>query len=69
MSEKRDELTMKYFVLKPKGFDEYARASREAMRKYASVIGRTNPKLATELRAWAHEEAMDFDGAKEQGDE
>jgi hypothetical protein len=49
-------LEMKYFVLKPKGSDEYALASRGAMRKYASLIHRTNPELASGLTAWAEQE-------------
>ncbi len=46
-------LIMKYFVLKPKGDDEYAKASRLAMLKYASVIADTNLALAQELTAWS----------------
>ncbi len=49
-------LLMKYFVLKPKGFDLYAYASREAMRAYASIIFNENPELAKELREWASRE-------------
>lgn len=46
-------LVMKYFVLKPSGDDKYAEASRKAMRTYASVISRDNPKLSKELFEWA----------------
>ena len=53
------ELTMKYFVLKPKGSDEYAKASREAMLKYASIIQWSNPHMATELRDWVKKEKSD----------
>ena len=43
---------MKYFVLKPDGLDEYARASRAGMIAYSNAIADTNPKLASELRKW-----------------
>ena len=49
-------LEMKYFVLKPRGNDDYATASREAMRAYAEVIEECNPSLAVDLRQWAHRE-------------
>lgn len=51
-----DGLLMKYFVLKPHGTDEYARASRCAMRTYAEIIQYTNPQLARELSNWARME-------------
>lgn len=43
---------MKYFVLKPKGDDVYARASRNAMGVYAATIREANFDLAEELEAW-----------------
>jgi len=49
-------LIMKYFVLfvlKPKGSNAYARASRAAMLTYAKEIRRENPELAEELLAWS----------------
>ena len=49
-------LTMKYFVLKPKGEDIYAQASRAAMRAYANVIRHENTKFSDELRHWADQE-------------
>lgn len=49
-------LQMKYFVLKPKGNDAYAEASRKAMRAYALGIDKVNPELAKELREWADKE-------------
>jgi len=49
-------LIMKYFILKPKGIDPYARASRVAMRSYAYSITSTNRKLSDELMAWAKKE-------------
>lgn len=49
-------LTMKYFVLKPKGPDRYAQASRAAMRRYAKVIKVENPQLAADLMDWADRE-------------
>jgi hypothetical protein len=48
-----DGLLMKYFVLKPKGNDIFAKASRMAMRKYAEVIKDENPQFSAELREWA----------------
>ena len=49
-------LKMKYFVLKPKGNDVYAEASRKALRAYASMIEHINPILCKELRDWADNE-------------
>jgi hypothetical protein len=45
-------LKMKYFVLKPEGNDEYAKASRKAMFVYASSIQLFNPELADDLFKW-----------------
>jgi len=56
---KEDEmngLVMKYFVLKPKGTDVYADASRRAMRVYAATVSMENPELTKELREWADRE-------------
>lgn len=49
-----DGLVMKYFVLKPEGKDDndYAFASRMAMRAYATNIKHTNPQLAKDLHSW-----------------
>lgn len=52
-----DGLLMKYFVLKPKGNDAYAKASRAAMRQYARVIRETNPQLHDDLMAWSERES------------
>ncbi len=49
-------LVMKYFVLKPRGDDEYAQASRAALAAYAGVIAPRNPKMAQEIRDWVREE-------------
>ena len=49
-------LVMKYFVLKPKGDNKYAEASRKAMGTYAAVISHENPELALELIEWASKE-------------
>lgn len=46
-------MEMKYFVLKPRGIDRHALASREAMRAYAYVIEAEDPLLAKELLRWA----------------
>lgn len=47
---------MKYFVLKPKGKDQYAVASRKALLAYADIISSENPTLATDLRDWVNKE-------------
>lgn len=54
-----DGLMMKYFVLKPHGKDQYARASRAAMRRYAKVIAAESPTLASDLLSWADREYVD----------
>ncbi len=58
MKDDKDKqgLKMKYFILKPKGVDDYAQASRWAMQTYANAIHPTNPKLAKELGDWAFKE-------------
>jgi len=45
-------LRMKYFVLKPEGVDEYAKASRKALAAYSNAIRDTNPVLASDLVLW-----------------
>jgi len=55
-----NEPQMKYFVLKPRGTDVYAKASRAAMRSYANIIRRDNVALSDALREWAdREQAQD----------
>ena len=49
-------LKMKYFVLKPKGDDTFAKASREALRAYAYCIQEENPELSDDLHQWADSE-------------
>lgn len=51
-------LEMRYFILKPKGNDPYARASRAAMRAYADVIRAENPEMAIDLDEWADRETV-----------
>ena len=51
-------LQMKYFVLKPKGDDEYAKASRKAIWAYAQAIASTNRQLAIDLREWVRVDIM-----------
>jgi hypothetical protein len=53
-------LEMKYFVLKPAGDDEYARASRIAMRAYAKHISIFNTELAANLIEWADKEHAEW---------
>lgn len=57
-------LQMRYFVLKPKGKDAYARASRAAMFRYSLAIMGENPELSRELLDWASLEwaAAECDG-------
>jgi hypothetical protein len=49
-------LELKYFVLKPKGKDIYANASRQAMFAYAKVIEKENPEFAKDIVDWANKE-------------
>jgi len=53
-----DGLILKYFVLKPKGNDIYAVASRNAIRTYADSIKVKNEKLAKELLEWIKRETL-----------
>lgn len=57
-------LIMKYFVLKPRGSDAYAKASRGAMRSFAAGIQAADPEMADALYAWADSEAKasEFEG-------
>lgn len=50
-------LEMKYFVLKPRGTDIYAQASRKAMQVYARIVAEENKALATDLLEWSYNEA------------
>ena len=57
-----DALFMKYFVLKPKGADAHAHASRAAMYSYADALNEEDDdqaQLAQELRAWASREVVE----------
>ena len=49
-------LFLKYFVLKPKGSDIYAQASRNAMLEYARSIKEANPNFAEGIRSWVNDE-------------
>ena len=55
-------LMMKYFVLKPSGKDDYARASRKAIMEYAANIRGTNEELATDLCRWVVDCKLEADG-------
>ena len=57
MKTEMEGLFLKYFVLKPRGKDIYASASRKAMRAYAKHIEKENPILAEELRQMALKES------------
>lgn len=50
-------LEMKYFVLKPKGNNPWAAASRKAMRAFADHIEDVDLETATSLRVWADTES------------
>ena len=45
-------MEMRYFVLKPKGDNVYAQASRVAMQVYADFIRLEDPQMAEDLYAW-----------------
>lgn len=50
-------LMMKYFVLKPKGTNVHAQASRKAMRVYANyMMAHGEERFGQELRDWADKE-------------
>ena len=49
-------LLMKYFVLKPRGGNIYAKASRAALKAYADTVAGDNPELARDLKDWADKE-------------
>ena len=49
-------LEMKYFVLKPRGTDQYAKASRAAIRQYAKLIRDEDEVLYMSLMEWAQTE-------------
>ena len=68
MTKKQDGLVMKYFVLKPRGDDIYARASRAAMMHYARLIQSDNPVFAAELREWADSEQITVMAEKDTGE-
>lgn len=59
-------LEMKYFVLKPKGNDAYANASRKAIIAYAKAIDDVNPKLKQELIVWVQDEILEANELKQQ---
>ena len=50
-------IEMKYFVLKPKGNNDWAAAARKAMRAYAKHIESIDPDLAESLFLWARNES------------
>lgn len=47
-------MNLKYFVLKPEGTSSYARASRVAMRVFASEIEQDNLQLAADVKQWVY---------------
>jgi hypothetical protein len=53
-------LHMKYFVLKPRGGDEYAEASRQAMYAYADYIEVSDPEFARSIKTWVDEEVTRY---------
>ena len=62
---KSEGLILKYFVLKPKGNDIYAVASRKAMQTYAKIIESVNPEFANDLYSWIGREHIDAEEEKE----
>lgn len=66
----KDGLIMKYFILKPKGTDVYAKASRAAMLAYAGEIEKENHPFAVDIVHWvAEEEDKAKKAASEEGKE
>ncbi len=53
------KLTMKYFVLKPRGKGIHAMASRAAMHAYARVIRQAHFEFSEEIAQWASREGAD----------
>ena len=51
-------LLLKYYVLKPKGNDQFAVASRAAMRTFAQSMHGHNNELSADVKAWAEKEAQ-----------
>lgn len=49
-------LELRYFVLKPKGNNIHAYASRAAMKIYASIVESENPEFAQDLFNWVNSE-------------
>lgn len=49
-------LEMRYFILKPKGTNKHAEASRAGMLAYANIIESEIPELASEIRQWVERE-------------
>lgn len=49
-------LELKYFVLKPSGDSEWAKASRVAMRVFASEMEQHDLTLASEIKQWVYNE-------------
>lgn len=56
-----DGLLLKYFVLRPKGIDAHAQASREAMLAYSNRMSYSNPLLAGEIASWVKKEQSEAD--------
>ena len=50
---------VKYFVLKPKGTDQFAKASRAAMRTFAQSMHGHDNELSDYVKAWAESETPD----------
>lgn len=50
------EIKLKYFVLKPRGSDAYAKASRTALRVFSTEMEQDDPALAAQLKRWAYDE-------------
>ena len=59
MENKQKTLGLKYFVLKPKGNDIYANASRQAMLTYANIIKLQDPELSHDIILWVDKEIQE----------
>ena len=49
----------KYFVVKPKGSDTQAKASRAALLAYAGAVKEENPALYQDLMYWVRHETSE----------
>jgi len=61
-------MLVKYFTLKPEGDTAWAKASRTAMRVFATEIESTDKVLSAELKQWAYQEERKLQRVYEEGE-